>query len=63
MPRRKPVAIVIGEPIHVEKVEGSPSTEQLEALQKKYIDALLGIWEKYRDVYAVGRTQDLQIIE
>ncbi|KAG0300279.1 diacylglycerol O-acyltransferase 1 [Linnemannia gamsii] len=63
MPRRKPVAIVIGEAIHVEKVEGSPSTEQLEALQKQYIDALLGIWDRYKDTYAVGRTQDLQIIE
>ncbi|KAF9920592.1 diacylglycerol O-acyltransferase 1 [Linnemannia zychae] len=63
MPRRKPVAIVIGKPIYVDKVEGSPSSEQLEDLQKKYIDALLDIWERHKDVYALGRTQELRIIE
>ncbi len=32
LPRRKPVFIVIGKPIHVEKVEGAPTTEQLQEL-------------------------------
>ncbi|KAF9195323.1 diacylglycerol O-acyltransferase 1 [Haplosporangium sp. Z 767] len=63
LPRRKPVFIVIGKPIHVEKVEGSPTTEQLQDLQKQYIDELLAIWERYKDKYAAGRTQELQIIE
>lgn len=63
LPRRKPVYIVIGKPIHVKKVEGSPTTEQLEELQKKYIDEVLEIWERYKDKYAVGRTQELRIIE
>ncbi|KAG0320795.1 diacylglycerol O-acyltransferase 1 [Dissophora globulifera] len=63
MPRRKPVFIVIGKPIHVEKVEGSPTLEQLEELQKKYIDEVVAIWERYKDKYAVGRKQELQIIE
>jgi 2-acylglycerol O-acyltransferase 2 len=63
LPRRKPVYIVIGKPIHVEKVEGAPTTEQLDALQKQYIDELLAIWERYRDKYAPDRTQELQIIE
>ena len=54
--------IVIGEPIHVEKVE-SPTSEQLHALQKQYIDAVLAIWERYKDKYAAGRTQELRIIE
>ncbi|KAF9959059.1 diacylglycerol O-acyltransferase 1 [Modicella reniformis] len=63
LPKRRPVFIVIGNPIHVEKVEGAPTTEQLDELQKKYIDGLLEIWERYKDKYAVGRTQELQIIE
>lgn len=63
LPRRKPVFIVIGKPIHVEKVEGAPTTEQLQDLQKKYIDEVLEIWDRYKDRYAVGRTQELQIIE
>ncbi|KAI8605381.1 diacylglycerol acyltransferase type 2A [Dissophora ornata] len=63
LPRRRPVFIVVGRPIHVEKVEGAPTTEQLQDLQKKYIDELLGIWERYKDKYAVGRAQELQIVE
>ncbi len=55
--------IVIGKPIQVEKVEGAPTTEQLQDLQKKYIDEVLQIWDRYKDRYAVGRTQELQIIE
>ncbi|KAG0370773.1 MAG: diacylglycerol acyltransferase type 2A [Linnemannia gamsii] len=63
LPRRKPVFIVIGKPIHVEKVEGAPTSEQLLDLQKQYIDAVLAIWERYKDKYAAGRTQELRIIE
>ncbi|KAG0004995.1 diacylglycerol O-acyltransferase 1 [Entomortierella chlamydospora] len=60
---RKPVFIVIGKPIHVEKVEGSPTLEQLKELQNKYIDEVMDIWERYKDQYAPGRTRELQIIE
>ncbi|KAG0211779.1 diacylglycerol acyltransferase [Mortierella sp. GBAus27b] len=63
MPRRKPVYVVIGKPIHVDKIEGSPTTEQLHELQKKYIDEVLGIWERYKDQYAPARKQELRIIE
>ncbi|KAG0256670.1 diacylglycerol O-acyltransferase 1 [Mortierella polycephala] len=63
LPKRKPVFIVIGKPIHVEKVEGAPTTEQLQDLQKQYIDELLAIWDRYKDKYAVGRVQELQIVE
>ncbi|KAF9584524.1 diacylglycerol O-acyltransferase 1 [Lunasporangiospora selenospora] len=63
MPRRRPVFIVIGQPIHVEKVEGAPTTEQLEALQRKYIDELMTMWDRYKDKYAPNRTQELRIIE
>ncbi|KAF9187790.1 diacylglycerol O-acyltransferase 1 [Haplosporangium sp. Z 767] len=63
LPRRKPVYIVIGTPIHVEKVEGSPTTEQLQELQRKYIDEVLEIWDRYKDKYAAGRTQELRIVE
>ncbi|KAG0198903.1 diacylglycerol O-acyltransferase 1 [Mortierella sp. GBA30] len=63
LPRRKPVYIVVGKPIHVEKVEGSPTKEQLQELQSKYIEEVLAIWERYKDKYAAGRTQELRIIE
>ncbi|KAG0371046.1 diacylglycerol O-acyltransferase 1 [Gamsiella multidivaricata] len=63
LPRRKPVYIVIGKPIHVEKMEGSPTTEQLQDLQKKYIYEVLAIWDRYKDKYAPARKQELRIIE
>ncbi|KAF9101243.1 diacylglycerol O-acyltransferase 1 [Mortierella sp. AM989] len=63
LPKRKPVHIVIGKPIHVEKVEGAPTTEQLQDLQKLYVDELLRIWECYKDEFAPNRTQELQLVE
>jgi len=63
LPRRKPVHIVVGKPIRVNKVEGSPTSEQLMELQKQYIDEVMAIWEQYKDKYAAGRTQELRIVE
>ncbi|KAG0028624.1 diacylglycerol O-acyltransferase 1 [Podila clonocystis] len=63
LPRRKPVHIVVGKPIRVSKVEGSPTSEQLMKLQKQYIDEVMSIWEQYKDKYAAGRTQELRIVE
>nr|AQX34626.1 diacylglycerol acyltransferase [Mortierella alpina] len=62
LPRRKPVYIVVGKPIHVDKVE-NPTVEQMQKLQSIYIDEVLNIWERYKDKYAAGRTQELCIIE
>ncbi|KAG0004597.1 diacylglycerol O-acyltransferase 1 [Entomortierella chlamydospora] len=63
LPKRRPVHIVIGKPIHVVKVEGGPTTEQIQDLQKLYIDELLRIWECYKDKFSPNRTQELQLIE
>ncbi|KAF9430940.1 diacylglycerol O-acyltransferase 1 [Entomortierella beljakovae] len=63
LPKRRPVHIVIGKPIHLEKVEGAPTTEQLLDAQKLYIDELMRIWDCYKDEYAPNRTQELQIVE
>ncbi|KAF9410870.1 diacylglycerol O-acyltransferase 1 [Podila epigama] len=63
MPRRRPVNIVVGKPIRVEKVQGTPTSEQLMELQKKYIDEVMSIWEEYKDKYAPHRTQELRIVE
>ncbi|KAF9580376.1 diacylglycerol O-acyltransferase 1, partial [Lunasporangiospora selenospora] len=64
LPRRKPVFIVIGTPIHVDKVEGgNPTSDQLYELQKKYIDQVREIWDRNKDKYAPDRTQELRIME
>ena len=63
LPKRRPVFVVIGKPIHVEKAEdGNPTLEQLQELQQKYIESVLGIWERYKDKFSPNRTQELRII-
>lgn len=63
LPKRRPVFVVIGKPIHVEKAEdGNPTLEQLQELQQKYIESVLAIWEKYKDKFSPNRTQELRIV-
>ncbi|KAF9427638.1 diacylglycerol O-acyltransferase 1 [Entomortierella beljakovae] len=63
LPRRRPVVIVIGKPIHAEKVEGAPTAEQLKELQSKYIASVMEIWDKYKDKHAQGRIRELEFVE
>jgi 2-acylglycerol O-acyltransferase 2 len=37
--------------------------EYVEDIQKQYIDELVRIWEKYKDLYAQNRTKELTFIE
>ncbi|KAL0088759.1 diacylglycerol acyltransferase-domain-containing protein [Phycomyces blakesleeanus] len=66
MPFRHPIVTVVGKPIDVPKLEEGqiePTQEQLEAVQKEYIDELLEIYNKYKDVYAKDRKRDLCLID
>ena len=40
LPYRKPITVVVGKPIPVEKVE-NPTSEQILAMHAKYISALV----------------------
>ncbi|KAI9636789.1 diacylglycerol acyltransferase, partial [Dioszegia hungarica] len=62
MPFRHPIVSVVGRPIHVKKDE-DPSQEVLQEVQKQYIDELMSIWDKYKDVYARHRTKELTLVE
>ncbi|TDL23700.1 DAGAT-domain-containing protein [Rickenella mellea] len=62
MPYRRRIVSVIGRPINVEKSE-RPTTEQIQAVQKLYIDELYRIWETYKDVFATDRRKELSIID
>jgi len=61
LPFRHPIVSVIGRPIHVEGNE-SPTSEEVEAYQKKYIDELMNIWNMYKDVYAPERIKELMLV-
>ncbi|KDQ11945.1 hypothetical protein BOTBODRAFT_432646 [Botryobasidium botryosum FD-172 SS1] len=62
LPYRRPIVSVIGRPINVEKRE-NPTKEQLEEVQKLYIEELMRIWNEYKDVYAKDRRRELQLID
>ncbi|KAI8070047.1 diacylglycerol acyltransferase-domain-containing protein [Gongronella butleri] len=65
LPFRKPVMCVVGRPIKMPALEPGQSEgtpDQVAATQALYIQELQCIYDKYKDVYAADRTQDLQII-
>ncbi|KAI7853751.1 diacylglycerol acyltransferase [Circinella umbellata] len=66
IPFRHPIVTVVGKPIPVPKLEKDqkePTQEQLLEVQKQYIAGLEDIFNKYKDVYAKDRKQDLRIID
>ena len=58
LPYRKPIHVVIGRPIVVEKTE-SPTKEDIESMHQKYIDELKKLYEKYNPIYG---DQDVKLI-
>jgi len=46
MPYRKPINVVVGAPIPVQKVE-KPSLEEILALRDKYVEALEKLYEEH----------------
>ncbi|KAI8061819.1 diacylglycerol acyltransferase [Gilbertella persicaria] len=65
IPYRHQVVTVVGKPISVPKLkEGQtePTEEQLKATQALYIEELESIYNKYKDIYAKDRKQDLRIV-
>ncbi|CAG0895671.1 unnamed protein product [Cyprideis torosa] len=60
VPFRKPVHVVVGEPIPVEKTL-EPTKEQVDELHSTYMDALVALFEKYKGEYCEDPTMTLQI--
>ncbi len=56
LPYRKPITVVIGEPIEVERVP-EPTSEQIVALHAKYIDALKKLYDEYNPKYGDARVK------
>ena len=50
VPHRKPITVVVGKPISVEKVE-NPTQEQIENLHAKYVEELEKLYEEYNPKY------------
>ncbi|WVF65408.1 hypothetical protein IAT40_000135 [Kwoniella sp. CBS 6097] len=62
MPFRHPIVSVVGKPIHVKK-DPRPSDEHVQETQQLYIEELMRIWDRYKDLYARGRTKELTLVE
>lgn len=62
MPFRAPINTVVGRPVHVKK-NANPTLDDLHAVQAEYIEALLEIWDQYKDDFAMDREKDLCFIE
>ncbi|KAG0765618.1 hypothetical protein G6F29_011796 [Rhizopus arrhizus] len=66
VPFRHPIATVVGRPIPVPSLEEGqtePTQEQLLKVQKQYIEELQRIYNKYKDIYAKDRKQELRIVD
>ena len=50
MPYRRPINVVVGSPIAVEKTS-DPTKEQIEELHSTYIKALKKLYKDYNQVY------------
>jgi len=50
LPNRRPITTVVGAPIEVEKIE-KPTSEQVDELHGKYIEALTKLFYTHREQY------------
>jgi 2-acylglycerol O-acyltransferase 2 len=63
MPYRRPVNIVVGKPIEVDKAYGAhPSQEDIDRVHELYVQELERLWETYKDEFAPTRKAELKFI-
>lgn len=62
MPYRRPLNIVVGRPIRVEK-SSKPSQEQIDRVHEEYVQELETIWNTWKDTFAPDRKEELQFVE
>lgn len=52
----------VGRPVKV-KQNPNPSDEEVQEVHGRYIEELVRIWDKYKDLYATNRSRELSIVE
>ncbi|KAI9614817.1 hypothetical protein H4Q26_009212 [Puccinia striiformis f. sp. tritici PST-130] len=61
LPYRHPIVSVVGKPIRVIQNK-NPTLEEIEKVQREYINELTAVWDKYKDLYARNRKSELTLI-
>ncbi|ORX82749.1 diacylglycerol acyltransferase [Basidiobolus meristosporus CBS 931.73] len=61
LPHRRPIVVVVGKPIEVEKME-NPTEEDIKKYHDLYIKSLEDLYNQYKDVYAKERVSELRFI-
>lgn len=62
MPYRRPLNVVVGKPIKVKQVsEEKFDPAEVERLHKIYVEELRKMWERYKDVFAPHRKEEMVI--
>ncbi|MBE3047087.1 hypothetical protein IMZ48_32100 [Candidatus Bathyarchaeota archaeon] len=61
MPYRRPLNIVVGKPVSVDR-SASPNQEEIDRIHGLYVAELRKLWEAYKDEFAADRKSELEII-
>ena len=51
IPHRRPITVVVGQPIFVGEAESEPSMERIAKYHKMYKEAVLELFDTYKDIY------------
>lgn len=62
MPYRRPVNIVVGRPIKVER-QARPDPRYVDSIHAAYVRELKNVWETWKDEFAKDRQGELEIVE
>ena len=57
IPFRHPIAVVVGAPIEVGDPVATPSEEQVDALHKRYCEAIRELYYAHRAAHGYGETE------
>lgn len=62
LPYRRPLNIVVGRPIKVERMQ-RPENGYVDEIHALYVEELERLWEESKDVFAKDRVEELEIVE
>ncbi|KAF2456628.1 diacylglycerol acyltransferase-domain-containing protein [Lineolata rhizophorae] len=62
MPYRRPINVVVGRPITVQKKE-RPEEAYIDELHTRYVSELKKIWDDWKDIFAKERVTEMEIVD